>query len=112
MLRRAPPAFLAAEAITQAPDARVLCDAISPDELEGRDLRHPPAAAARVVVGTVRDYPPYEFVDEGGEPQGYNVALTRAIAEVMGMSYGAVRTLLCRARGEMRRALAEEGFSR
>lgn len=34
------------------------------------------------------------------------------IAEVMGMSYGAVRTLLCRARGEMRRALVEEGFSR
>jgi RNA polymerase sigma-70 factor (ECF subfamily) len=34
------------------------------------------------------------------------------IAEVMGMSYGAVRTLLCRARGEMRRALAAEGFAR
>jgi len=34
------------------------------------------------------------------------------IAEVMGMSYGAVRTLLCRARGEMRRALADEGLSR
>lgn len=34
------------------------------------------------------------------------------IAEVMEMSYGAVRTLLCRARGEMRRALAAEGFER
>ncbi len=34
------------------------------------------------------------------------------IGEVMGLSYGAVRTLLCRARGEMRRALAAEGFSR
>jgi RNA polymerase sigma-70 factor, ECF subfamily len=34
------------------------------------------------------------------------------IGEVMGMSYGAVRTLLCRARGEMRRALADEGFVR
>lgn len=34
------------------------------------------------------------------------------IGEVMGLSYGAVRTLLCRARGEMRRALADEGFSR
>ncbi len=34
------------------------------------------------------------------------------IGEVMGLSYAAVRTLLCRARGEMRRALAAEGLSR
>jgi DNA-directed RNA polymerase specialized sigma24 family protein len=36
----------------------------------------------------------------------------RDIGEVMGLSYAAVRTLLCRARGEMRRALAAEGLTR
>jgi RNA polymerase sigma-70 factor, ECF subfamily len=36
----------------------------------------------------------------------------RQIGDVMGLSYAAVRTLLCRARGEMRRALASEGFVR
>ncbi len=34
------------------------------------------------------------------------------IGEVMGMSYGAVRTLLCRARAEMRDALLAEGMTR
>ncbi|OXY83785.1 histidine kinase [Oceanimonas doudoroffii] len=36
-------------------------------------------------VGGDHDYPPYEFLNEDGEPDGYNVELTRAIAEVMGM---------------------------
>jgi len=38
-----------------------------------------------IVVGGDRDYPPYEFLDKDGRPSGYNVELTRAIAEVMGM---------------------------
>ena len=39
-----------------------------------------------MVVGADRDYPPYEFLDRSGQPAGYNVDLTRAIAEVMGMT--------------------------
>jgi polar amino acid transport system substrate-binding protein len=38
-----------------------------------------------VVFGGDRDYPPYEFIDKDGQPAGYNVELTRAIAGVMGM---------------------------
>ncbi len=47
------------------------------------------ATAARaekvVVVGGDQAYPPYEFLDQDGHPAGYNVELTRAIAEVMGV---------------------------
>src|SRR5690349_2514640 len=45
-----------------------------------------PTAPLRVVVGADRDYPPYEFIDRNGQPAGYNVDLTRAIADVMGMT--------------------------
>ncbi|NVN99137.1 MAG: transporter substrate-binding domain-containing protein [Geobacteraceae bacterium] len=38
-----------------------------------------------IIVGGDRAYPPYEFIDKDGKPAGYNVDLTRAIAEVMGM---------------------------
>jgi polar amino acid transport system substrate-binding protein len=38
-----------------------------------------------IIVGGDRDYPPYEFIDKNGQPSGYNVELTRAIADVMGM---------------------------
>jgi len=43
------------------------------------------AAGRKIVVGGDRDYPPYEFLDKNGQPAGYNVDLTRAIAKVMGM---------------------------
>lgn len=38
-----------------------------------------------VIIGGDYNYPPYEFLDESGVPSGYNVELTTAIAEVMGM---------------------------
>lgn len=40
---------------------------------------------ATIVIGGDRDYPPYEFLDKNGQPAGYNVELSRAIADVMGM---------------------------
>jgi signal transduction histidine kinase len=47
--------------------------------------RNAPTNLPVIVVGGDRDYPPYEFVDKDGNPAGYNVELTRAIAKVMGM---------------------------
>jgi polar amino acid transport system substrate-binding protein len=43
------------------------------------------ASRPTIIVGGDRDYPPYEFLDKNGKPAGYNVDLTRAIADVMGM---------------------------
>lgn len=45
----------------------------------------PDGAGEIIVVGGDHYHPPYEFLDEDGEPAGYNVELTRAIAEVMGI---------------------------
>lgn len=38
-----------------------------------------------IVVGGNVNYPPYEFIDAEGNPSGYNVDLTKAIADVMGI---------------------------
>lgn len=64
-----------------------------------------PAAAASgvIIVGGDRDYPPYEFIDRDGQPAGYNVDLTRAIADVMGMKV----EFRLGGWSEMRRALQE-----
>lgn len=43
------------------------------------------ALAKPIIVGGDRDYPPYEYLDTNGKPAGYNVELTKAIAEVMGL---------------------------
>ncbi len=39
----------------------------------------------RIVVGGDDNYPPFEFIDNDGEPSGFNVDLTKAIAEEMGL---------------------------
>lgn len=38
-----------------------------------------------IVVGGNVNYPPYEFIDKEGNPSGYNVDLTKAIADLMGI---------------------------
>ncbi|MBN2337640.1 MAG: transporter substrate-binding domain-containing protein [Acidobacteria bacterium] len=38
-----------------------------------------------LIIGGDRNFPPYEFLDERGQPAGYNVDLTRAIAREIGL---------------------------
>lgn len=58
----------------------VQAEFVLPDGSENSPLPPP------IIVGGDRAYPPYEFIDKDGLPAGYNVDLTRAIAEVMGMN--------------------------
>jgi polar amino acid transport system substrate-binding protein len=44
------------------------------------------AGKTTVRVGGDFNYPPYEFIDKKGKPAGFNVELTAAIAEVMGLN--------------------------
>ena len=47
----------------------------------------PGKAPDRIVrVGTDHDYPPFEYVDKQGNPQGFNIDLLKAIAETMGLT--------------------------
>ncbi|MBS3771279.1 MAG: transporter substrate-binding domain-containing protein [Bacteroidales bacterium] len=40
----------------------------------------------RIIIGGDKNYPPYEFLDENGQPSGYNVELMRAIADEVNLS--------------------------
>ncbi len=44
-----------------------------------------PPAEELILIGGDHNYPPYEFLDTDGLPSGFNVELSRAVAEVMGM---------------------------
>ena len=44
------------------------------------------SASSVIHIGGDQNYPPYEFLDESGQPTGYNTEMTLAIAEVMGLN--------------------------
>ncbi|GAB7080966.1 transporter substrate-binding domain-containing protein [Megalodesulfovibrio paquesii] len=44
-----------------------------------------PGILRPVLIGGDRDYPPYEFLDKDGHPAGFNVDISRAVAEAMGL---------------------------
>jgi len=49
-------------------------------------LSTPEGETPTIVVGGDHAYPPYEFINEQGNPDGYIVELTHAIAEIMGFN--------------------------
>lgn len=55
----------------------------TPEVIEtDRDSKNP-----KIIIGGDYNYPPYEYLDEQGNPKGYNVELTKAIMEALGMNY-------------------------
>jgi len=44
-----------------------------------------PPLPARLVYGGDRAFPPFEYLDDDGQPQGFNVELVRALAERLGV---------------------------
>lgn len=45
-----------------------------------------PNSTNRIVVGDDINYPPYSYVDADGNPQGFNIALAKAVGEAMGLT--------------------------
>src|SRR5208337_1056250 len=69
--------------------------AIQEDPVDSRDT---------IIVGGNSAYPPYEFLDKEGNPSGFVVQLTKAIAETMGFS---VKIELGESWAGMRKALED-----
>lgn len=73
---------------------KIICLALllylSPSQLLGAETQPafvPTAQLHRqavITVGGDQAYPPYEFINADGNPDGYIVELTQAIAEIMG----------------------------
>lgn len=55
------------------------------DNAEAKDTDESALADGVLTVGTNAEFPPFEFVDDNGEPDGFDVALIKAIGEKMGV---------------------------
>ena len=47
--------------------------------------QEPRATHRLLLVGGDKNYPPYEYLDENGQPAGFNVDLSKAVGEAMGV---------------------------
>jgi polar amino acid transport system substrate-binding protein len=94
IVRRAPASLLIVAAL--------LLSLLLPAALFAEEEAH--GLESAVIIGGDHNYPPYEYLDASGEPRGYNVDLSRAVARVMGINIA----FRLGPWGAMRKALAEE----
>src|SRR5687768_17755849 len=50
------------------------------------DARSGQSASRALIYGGDREFPPYEYLDDDGQPQGFNIHLIRALAREAGMA--------------------------
>ncbi len=60
-------------------------DADGVDTQDGTEEVSPVLADGKLTVGTNAEFPPFEFVGDDGEPDGFDVALIKAIGEKLGV---------------------------
>lgn len=77
----------AADADTGAADAAADTEDVAEAGTEGTEAGAASAALADGVltVGTNAEFPPFEFVDDNGEADGFDIALIKAIGEKLGV---------------------------
>ena len=42
--------------------------------------------SSAITIGTEQNYPPYSYLDNNGAPTGFNIEISRAIAETLGIT--------------------------
>ena len=83
MRRRAAPVAVAVALLAIPFDSHPRAQALA----DARSGQGPAASAPRALVyGGDREFPPYEYEDESGQPQGFNIHLIRALALEAGMA--------------------------
>ncbi len=78
---------LCAEPVSRGPfDSRLPFDSSLHAQTPAEARSGQAAKAGTLVYGGDREFPPYEYIDDDGEPKGFNIHLIRALARDAGMA--------------------------
>lgn len=70
---------------TQAEDTQAQDDAAAEPAQTDAEAETAALADGVLTVGTNAEFPPFEYVDDNGEPDGFDIALIKAIGEKLGV---------------------------